>query len=314
MRVAGGESQWRVVGGGVEVAGARGSTSRALLQGASIGWFERDGWGAGCCAPGLARPLPLPVRVVRRVRVLEGEVHSQRACARQRVAIEVVDPLHEVGVPASEGAQGQRAQREARGRAVRLWQARHSQLEARPRDGHSARRRADRAEDLLAEQPVSRERGAPRTHVRRGRRHTLHTGVAHHRAEDELVVGVQHLPLRQHRAPPRLHEGQRAVGRSEVHDTRVELGAPAPAHAVGPALVTPMRIVLLVQLVGGDQHVGHRLHRRLRQRRPCRVAIGHPPLPSAHATTHPYAQGVGRRVVCTPQSGVKWTQTRRPIS
>ena len=51
MRVAGGESQWRVVGGGVEVAGARGSTSRALLQGASIGWFERDGWGQAAAHP-----------------------------------------------------------------------------------------------------------------------------------------------------------------------------------------------------------------------------------------------------------------------
>jgi len=49
------------------------------------------------------------VRVVWRVRVLEGEVHSERRKARQRVAGHVGGPLHEVGVAAREGAQRERA-------------------------------------------------------------------------------------------------------------------------------------------------------------------------------------------------------------
>ena len=62
-------------------------------------------------------------------------------------------------------------------------------------------------------------------------RDLLELRLPHHRAEDELVVRVLRLALVEHREPPRLHEGLRAVGRAEEEHPRVQVGAQPPPHA-----------------------------------------------------------------------------------
>ena len=59
--------------------------------------------------PRLTRALPLAVRIVGRVRVLERKVDGQSLRACEDVPLEILHALHEVGMPAGEGAQRQRA-------------------------------------------------------------------------------------------------------------------------------------------------------------------------------------------------------------
>ena len=60
-----------------------------------------------------------------------------------------------------------------------------------------------------------------------------------------------------------------------------------------------VRVKLLVQLVGRDEHVRHCLQPRLRQRRPVEPAVSHPPLP---AVGYPHNVEVGDEDI-VPEGG-----------